>query len=86
VDLYNRWLEIRANWIEAYRNREVHVGFSVSKKVGPNDEWCAEAYMQTDYSTLDRQHYEENVKRFLVFQLLHGMQPADGVDNEEDVL
>ncbi|RTQ34343.1 SAM-dependent DNA methyltransferase [Variovorax gossypii] len=86
VDLYNRWSEIRANWIEAYRNREVHVGFSVSKKVGANDEWCAEAYMQTDYSTLDRQHYEENVKRFLVFQLLHGMQPANGADNEEDAL
>ena len=39
-------------WIAAFRNREVHAGESVTAAVGPEDEWVAEAYMQTDYSTL----------------------------------
>lgn len=51
IDLYHTFEEsIKVEWITTYMNREERAGFSVTKEVGPQDEWCAEAYMETDYS------------------------------------
>lgn len=55
VNRDSSWPTIRDRWIESYRNREVHAGESVMARVGPDDEWVAEAYMETDYSTLTQQ-------------------------------
>ncbi len=52
IDLYHRWEATRDHWVEMFRNREVHAGESVLQKVTHTDEWCAEAYMETDYSTI----------------------------------
>ena len=35
------------------------------KKVNAQDEWCAEAYMVTDYSLLNEKEYNKTVKEFL---------------------
>lgn len=53
-----------------FRNREVHAGESVMQKVGPNDEWCAEAYMETDYSKITRADFERTVRNYAIFKLL----------------
>ncbi|MFJ8947994.1 N-6 DNA methylase [Streptomyces sp. NPDC102395] len=53
VDKHQTWPKLRDHWVEMFRNREVHAGESVMQKVGPGDEWVAEAYMETDYSGLD---------------------------------
>ena len=37
-------------------NKEEKAGFSVTKVVSADDEWCAEAYMETDYSKLSKNH------------------------------
>ena len=47
-----QWGEIKARWLNSYLNRESEAGYSVLKAVKPSDEWCAEAYMETDYSTI----------------------------------
>ena len=52
VDLNQRWTEIKNQWVTAYRNRATMQGQSVMSEVTANDEWCAEAYMDTDYSAL----------------------------------
>ena len=39
--------------------------------VGPDDEWCAEAYIDTDYSHLEATDYERVVKNHLLFRLLN---------------
>jgi type I restriction enzyme M protein len=70
VDLYEQWPAIRERWVEQFRNREVHPGVSVMRKVTHEDEWCAEAYMETDYTTIKREEFEEAVKRYAVWQLL----------------
>ena len=53
VDRDGTWPEIRDHWVEMYRNREVHPGESVMQKVDADDEWVAEAYMETNYSALN---------------------------------
>ncbi|EDQ2394143.1 N-6 DNA methylase [Salmonella enterica subsp. enterica] len=81
IDLNGRWEGIRDRWVTMYRNREVHTGESVMQKVGAGDEWCAEAYIETDYSTLTQEAFEKEVKKYALFSLMMDIQT--GVLNEE---
>lgn len=74
VDENLRWYKIKRHWISSYRNREVHPGESVMQMVSADDEWSAEAYMQTDYSVVTREVYEETVMNFVVSRLLNNMK------------
>ncbi|KIC40447.1 restriction endonuclease [Ruegeria sp. ANG-R] len=79
IDLNHRWAGIRDKWVEAFRDREVHAGESVMQRVTAEDEWSAEAYIETDYSDLSKQLYAETVKKFLVSRLMSDLEllPTD---------
>lgn len=84
IDLDDRWPEIRDRWVESFRNREVHAGESVLQKVGAADEWCAEAYMETDYRAINRADFERTIRNYAMFRLLgvqaeseHQIEDAD---------
>ncbi|CAB3896152.1 class I SAM-dependent DNA methyltransferase [Achromobacter mucicolens] len=84
IDQNDTWASVRDRWIEMYRNHEVHAGESVMHKVGPNDEWCAEAYIQTDYSKLTQSEFERAVHQFALFKLteISGSPDAEAEDAE----
>lgn len=65
-----RWQKIREEWLDIYRRKEV-AGKSVWKKIGADDEWSAEAYLETDYSKLSIIDYKNNIKKFIAFKLLN---------------
>lgn len=69
IDHQGTWPEIRDHWVEMYRNREVHAGESVMQAVTASDEWCAEAYMETDYSALTHADFQQVVKSYALFKL-----------------
>lgn len=69
IDLNNRWEQIKSEWVNMYINRDVVIGTSVKKKVGASDEWCAEAYLETDYSTLNQTDFENEMERFVSFKM-----------------
>lgn len=69
IDQNNTWSQIRDRWINMYRNREVHAGESVTHTVSSNDEWCAEAYIETDYSKLGQAEFEQSVRQYALFRL-----------------
>ena len=72
IDLNDRWSAIRDSWVEAFRNRDDAPGLSVKRKVTAADEWCAEAYMETDYQkVLSREAFEREIKKYFMFQLLN---------------
>lgn len=72
VDLYQRFeKEIKENWITSYMNKEEKAGFSVTKVVSADDEWCAEAYMETDYSNLSKDDFIKSIKDFVYFKELY---------------
>jgi hypothetical protein len=85
IDLNGRWDGIRDHWVSSFRNREVHPGESVMRAVGAEDEWCVEAYMETDYSKLRRQDFESMVRDYALFRLL-GRQdaPSDAEALDDD--
>jgi len=71
VDLDSAWSEIRGRWITSYLNREVHPGESVLQQVSASDEWCAEAYMETDYSTLGPLDMEDEIRKYVVYRIMN---------------
>jgi type I restriction enzyme M protein len=77
VDLYDKWLTIRDRWVETFRNREVVPGESILRRVTEKDEWCAEAYMETDYSTLSAEDFEAEIKKYVAFRILQGEERED---------
>ncbi|MCO4091926.1 MAG: N-6 DNA methylase [Sphingorhabdus sp.] len=66
-----QWDAIRAGWLSTYINRETQAGLSVMKVVSASDEWCAEAYMATDYSKIDQTDFEKAVRDYAVYRLLN---------------
>ncbi|MFC8041747.1 class I SAM-dependent DNA methyltransferase [Paenarthrobacter sp. NPDC057355] len=70
IDPEGKWPTVRDEWVTAFRNREVLPGHSVMEAVDADAEWCAEAYMQTDYSELTRADFQAVVQDFALHQLL----------------
>ena len=81
IDQTDTWPVIRDRWVEAFRNREVNAGESVLQKVTADDEWCAEAYMETDYNLISMEDFEETVQKYAVFRIM-GQEQAHS-DSED---
>jgi hypothetical protein len=60
---------------------------SVLQKVTAADEWCAEAYMETDYAQITRGDFERTVRNYAIFRLLGDQQNenqlTDGSEADE---
>ena len=71
IDAYGKWDEIKKNWLNLYQNKIEEPGYSVLHCVTHKDEWCAEAYMETDYSTLCDEDFEKKIKEYVAFNFLN---------------
>lgn len=80
IDRDGTWPEIRDHWVSTYRNREVHVGESVMQKVTADDEWVAEAYMETDYTHLNARDFEQKLLDYALFTLKGTGIDAEAID------
>lgn len=78
------WTTIRSHWLSLYVNREKEVGLSVLEAVSAEDEWCAEAHMETDYSSVTQDVFEDVVKNYAVFRLLGGDAFSEPMVEEDD--
>lgn len=67
IDARNKYTSIREHWLNAYRNLDEIPGLSIRKHVTAEDEWCAEAYMETDYSTLTEQDFILKMRDYAAF-------------------
>ena len=71
LDNKNQWQAINKQWLGLYKNKESVVGMSITKEVKASDEWCAEAYMETDYSSLGDDDFIGGIKDYVAFQFLN---------------
>lgn len=83
VDLHHNWPNLRDRWVQMFKDREVHAGESVMQKVTAQDEWCAEAYMETDYSKIGQDDFEHTVRSYAIFKLL-SKAPVPETESEEE--
>lgn len=78
------WNRIKSEWLDSYVNQEVYPSKSCKAAVTHLDEWVAEAYMETDYSLLTEKEFEQEIKKFALFNLMLDVEGASdlGEDNE----
>jgi type I restriction enzyme M protein len=84
ADIHETWANIRDRWVEMFRNREVHPGESVMQRVTHENEWCAEAYMQTDYARITPEQFEEVLKDYAIFKLLGAQTTSSQEETAND--
>lgn len=76
------WTALCDQWVLSYHNRMVEPGRSVVRVVTAEDEWCAEAYMETDYSKIDRNAFEKAVRDHLLSVALSRLNVGTVVDED----
>ncbi len=67
VDVRDRWETIEKEWFGLYEHRSTVAGKSVNRHVEANEEWCSEAYMETDYSTLCDDDFIRKMRDYAAF-------------------
>jgi len=55
-----------------YKNKREVPGLSVMKKVSHDDEWLAEAYMETDYSNLNESDFQSVINSYVAYLVKEG--------------
>ena len=66
------WAEIEKHWFDLYFHRTAQKGFSAVRQVSADDEWLAEAYMETDYSGLTEKDFEQVVRDYYAYLIKNG--------------
>ncbi len=76
-DANGTWPLFKGRWVNAYRNKETIEGFSVMREVAAEDEWCAEAYLATDYDAITRNNLMQAAQRYVVARVVseHANEP-----------
>jgi type I restriction enzyme M protein len=69
VDHNHAWEGTRGQWLKDYRSMAEVPGRCVKRVVTADDEWCAEAYLETDYSTLTEADFMAELKRYTIAKL-----------------
>jgi type I restriction enzyme M protein len=61
------WAKTEELWLDLYKNKKIVAGLSVMKKVTWEDEWLAEAYMETDYTQLNIDTFQKVINDYLSY-------------------
>jgi len=75
IDAYGKWTEIKEKWLSNFENRKEEAGFSVNQIITADMEWAAEAYIETDYSNLKDENFEDTILNYVTF--LHSNKLLD---------
>ena len=70
------WTQIEKTWLDLYKNRKSYPGLSVMHRVKWSDEWLAEAYMNKDYSELNKKDFEKTINLFIAYLIGKGAVKA----------
>ncbi|WP_425363477.1 N-6 DNA methylase [Candidatus Tisiphia endosymbiont of Hybos culiciformis] len=71
IDKNDNWKNIKDSWLEKYINKESVAGISIINNVTAEQEWCAEAYMETDYTSLTENDFIKTIKDYVGFLFLN---------------
>jgi type I restriction-modification system DNA methylase subunit len=69
IDARGKFAAIKDKWLAAYKNLKEVPGLSVRHEVQAEDEWCAEAYMETDYSTLCDNDFIRKLRDYAAYRV-----------------
>ena len=67
ADYNNQWENIKKHWVTSYKNRDEIINQSVKVYVTANDEWCAEAYLKTDFTHIPENNFITKLKNYCLY-------------------
>lgn len=68
------WDKIEAEWLDLYLYKRSVEGMSAVRNVTADDEWCFEAYMETDYSKLTQADFDKVVRNYVAYHIQNSTQ------------
>lgn len=77
IDVFDRWKEVRSTFLDAYTNMDEVAGLSVKHNVDYvrekfENEWCWEAYTDTDYSVLNVDSFHTTILKYAAHNVSKG--------------
>lgn len=80
----SKWKAVEEEWLKLYRNKTVKAGMSAMQSVTDEDEWLVEAYMETDYSTLTVDDFQQTLNNYLAYLVKEGRVVEDaGIESAD---
>jgi len=70
VDENGLWARIREEWVNSFLNRDEIPGHCTKAQVTADEEWCAEAFIETDYGELTLESFKTVVLNYLSHNIL----------------
>jgi type I restriction enzyme M protein len=83
IDLYGTWPAIRDSWLKSFHARATIPGQSIVREVDAEGEWCAEAYLETNYSALTQKDFAALVREYAIFDAITNAEAEEGAEAEE---
>lgn len=68
----DKWLNIKEKWLISFSNKKEIIGFSIRKKITKDDEWCAEAYLETNFLNISELEFIQNTVNMASFLFKNG--------------
>ncbi|MCZ4237545.1 MULTISPECIES: HsdM family class I SAM-dependent methyltransferase [Staphylococcus] len=72
ADINNVWSGeggLEEKWLNSFYNKKEIPQFSIMKKVLPEDEWLAEAYLEPDFNNLTLEDFEKTIREYQAFKM-----------------
>ncbi|HCU00975.1 TPA: methyltransferase [Candidatus Dependentiae bacterium] len=66
-----KWSDIKNEWLKTFSEKTNTPGKCVRKKVAINNQWCAEVYLDTDYSDLSADIFIRSVLSYSAYLLMN---------------
>ena len=85
-DKKNQWAEIKKTWVNNFVNLKSEPGISVTQEIKASSDWCAEAYMKTDYSKILRESFCRKVREYLAYKVNFGLVDLSAKGMNKNVL
>lgn len=70
-DINSQWENRENEWYWSYKNAQTKPEFSVTKKITYEDEWCAENFLETDYSAITSKDFVDMLKKYAAFKIIN---------------
>lgn len=68
----SKWKAVEEEWLDLYRNKTVKAGMSAMQAVTHKDEWLVEAHMETDYSKLTADDFQQTLNSYIAYMVKEG--------------
>jgi len=78
TDVFGKWEAIKEKWVNYYKRKKEEPGFSVKRFVTADMEWCAESYLETDYTTILEEDFEDTILNYVTFLVNNKLTNKNG--------